>query len=58
MQGEKLYNQWNEKCFLQTKNEDTFEVVYAKYAHMDHKNKGTKGLLVLNNGTLYVYDLE
>ena len=56
--GGKLSNNKVENVFLQTKNADTFEVVYAKYAHMDHKNKGSKGLLVLNNGTLYVYDLN
>jgi len=56
--GGKLSSHEMENVFIQTKNEDTFEVVYAKYAYMDNTDKTTKGLLVLNNGTLYVYDLN
>jgi lipopolysaccharide export system permease protein len=53
----RLSNKEMENVFLQTKNEETFEVVYAKYAYMSQQDKITKGLLVLNNGTLYVYNL-
>ncbi len=47
-----------ENVLLQTKNNDTFEVIYAKYAYMDNGDKRMKKLLVLTNGTLYVYNLN
>lgn len=56
--GGKLSSREMENVFLQTKNDDTFEVIYAKHAYMDQNDKITKGLLVLNNGSLYIYDLK
>jgi len=56
--GSKLSTNEMENVFLQTKNSDTFEVVYAKYAYMDDRDKRTWGSLVLDNGTLYMYNLK
>jgi lipopolysaccharide export system permease protein len=42
--------------FIQTKNEDTFEITYAKNAKIN--DNGSNRVLVLKEGTINVYDLK
>lgn len=43
-----------ENVFIQTKDEDTLEIIYAKKASIENKNRN---LLFLEDGTIYMYNL-